>query len=584
LKLGNTAQPGGGVTRVNAAKGVERDDGVREIPGAQALRRGLSLLDIVADQPGLRFTDLTDRSGLTKATTHRMLATLVEAGLLRIDDRDQGYHLGFRLFEMAHRVWDQFDLRTAAEPELQRLCDIAGETVRLGILNDDEILYVDQREALQTVRLGNGVGARVSAHASGAGKAILAHLDPLVREQLLNRLRLHRFTPRTITDPAALLHELDLIKARGYAISFEEQHVGVSSVAAAVLDHRANAIGAVAIVAPSYRLEIDRLHALGRDAMEAARRISGNAGQLFMSVTIDPRPMEPERQDVALAVPTSAFLGEGPVWLARERRLLFVDMLAPSIILSDPQDGSFHTYPMPELVSAVVPRRSGGFLAAMQSGVKTVDLASGAMADFSSPEAGRPGNRYNDGKCDRRGRFWVGTLALDTSPGQGSLYRLDADGRHVTMDTGFHVSNGLGWSPDDRTFYFTDSGARCLYRYDFDLKSGSIANRRVFAQVPAGAGTPGGIAVDCDGFVWSTQWGGWCVTRYDPDGRVERVINLPVPRPTSCAFGGSGLATLYVTTGRIRLSAQQLAEAPLSGSVFALQTATHGLPETPFAG
>ena len=560
------------------------DESAREIPGAQALRRGLSLLDLVADAPGLRFSEIAERSGLTKATTHRMLATLAEAGLLRVDERDQSYHLGFKLFEMAHRVWDQFDLRSAAEPELQRLRDLAGETVRLAILDDDEVLYVDQREALHAVRLGNGVGARASAHASGAGKAMLAHLDPLLREQLLNRLKLQRFTPNTITDRDALMQHLDLTKARGYAVSGEEQVVGVSSVAAAILDHRARAIGAVAIVGPSYRLGLDKLHMLGRDVMEAARRISGNAGQVAMSITINPRPLGADRDDVSSVVPTTAFLGEGPSWLPNERKLALVDILAPAIIIADPRDGSFQSHPMPELVGAVVPRRRGGFVAAMQTGLKAVVLETGAGTKIAAGEETKQGNRFNDGKCDRRGRFWAGTLAIDTTPGHGSLYRLDPDGRCTCVESGFHVSNGLGWSPDDRTFYFTDSGAKRIYAYDFDIETGVLANRRVFVEVPEGSGAPDGMAVDADGFVWSAHWDGWCITRYDPQGRVDRVINLPVPRPTSCAFGGPDFTTLYVTSARIRLSVQQLAEAPLSGSVFAIQTGVKGLPEVPFAG
>jgi sugar lactone lactonase YvrE len=434
------------------------------------------------------------------------------------------------------------------------------------------------------VRLGNGVGARASAHASGAGKAMLAHLDPLLREQLLNRLRLQRFTPNTITDRGALMQHLDLTKARGYAVSGEEQVVGVSSVAAAILDHRARAIGAVAIVGPSYRLGLDKLHMLGRDVMEAARRISGNAGQVAMSITINPRPLGADRDDVASVVPTTAFLGEGPSWLPNERKLALVDILAPAIIIADPRDGSFQSHPMPELVGAVVPRRRGGFVAAMQTGLKAVDLDTGAVTTIAAPEATKPGNRFNDGKCDRRGRFWAGTLAIDTTPGHGSLYRLDPDGRCTCVESGFHVSNGLGWSPDDRTFYFTDSGAKRIYAYDFDIETGVLANRRVFVEVPEGSGAPDGMAVDAEGFVWSAHWDGWCITRYDPQGRVDRVINLPVPRPTSCAFGGPDFTTLYVTSARIRLSVQQLAEAPLSGSVFAIQTGVKGLPEVPFAG
>ncbi len=560
------------------------EDSAREIPGAQALRRGLSLLDIVAEHPGLRFIEIAERSGLTRATAHRMLTTLVEAGLLRIDERDQAYHLGFRLFEMAHRVWDQFDLRSAAEPELERLRDLSQESVRLAILDGDEVLYVDQREAPRTVRLGGGVGARASVHASGAGKAILAHLDPLQRERALNRLRLTAFTPATIVDRAALVHQLDLTKARGYAVSLDEQHEGVSSVAAPILDHRARALGAVAVIGPSYRFGLEKLHALGRDVMEGARRISGNAGQSAMSISITPRPLGPDRADVACVVPAASFLGEGPVWLQDRARLAFVDILAPAVVLANPADGSFQSFPMPELVGAIAPRKRGGFLLATQSGLKTFDPEAGTLATLAAPEADRPGNRFNDGKCDRKGRFWAGTLALDATPGHGALYRLDPDGSCRRMESGLHVSNGLDWSPDNRTFYFTDTTVRRIYAYDFDLETGAIANRRVFVQVPDGVGKPDGLTVDAEGFVWSAHWDGWCVTRYDLDGRVDRVINVPVPRPTSCAFGGSDMSTLFITSARIRLSAQQLSEAPLSGGVFAYRAGVRGLAPASFAG
>lgn len=239
---------------------------------------------------------------------------------------------------------------------------------------------------------------------------------------------------------------------------------------------------------------------------------------------------------------------------------------------------------MPELVSAILPRQRGGFVVATQHGIKGLDLATGGMTLISDPEANRPGNRFNDARCDRKGRLWAGTLAIDTSPGEGSLYRLDPDGAMHRMDTGFHVSNGIDFSPDNRRLYFTDTGKRRIYVYDFDLESGAIENRRIFAELAEGTGTPNGLTVDAQGFVWSAHWDGWCVTRYDPEGQVERVINLPVPRPTSLAFGGKGLTTLYVTSARIRLSARQLLEAPLSGSVFAIDAGVSGLPITAFAG
>ena len=208
----------------------------------------------------------------------------------------------------------------------------------------------------------------------------------------------------------------------------------------------------------------------------------------------------------------------------------------------------------------------------------------GTLTVLATPEADRPGNRFNDGKCDRRGRFWVGSLAINTAPRQGALWHYDPDGTVTRMVSGIHISNGLGWSPDDTRFYFTDSAKREIAVYDFDLESGTIHNRRPFVTVPDGSGTPDGLAVDAEGFVWSAHWDGWCVTRYDPDGAIDRVVTLPVPRPTSCVFGGPHGTTLFVTTARIRLSTAQLAEAPLSGGILAVETGVRGQRETIFAG
>jgi sugar lactone lactonase YvrE len=287
---------------------------------------------------------------------------------------------------------------------------------------------------------------------------------------------------------------------------------------------------------------------------------------------------------VTVAVPLGATLGEGPVWLPATRQLACVDILAPAIILADPLTGRFQRFPMPEPVGAVVPRRHGGWLAALRSGLVTVDLATGALTTIARPEAHKPGNRFNDGKCDRRGRFFIGSMAMDQAPGQGSLYRFDPDGRCTPIDHGFTVANGLGWSPDDRLFYMTDSGARRIDVYDYDIETGAVQNRRPFRANADDPGVPDGLAVDAEGHVWSARWDGGCVMRFDPDGRVDRVIAMPVPRPTSVAFGGDDLATLFVTSARVRLSDGQLAQAPLSGHVLQVAAGARGLPEVAFAG
>lgn len=553
-------------------------------PGMQALTRGLAVLDLVAGAPTPpRFTTLLERSGLPKGTLHRVLQTLIEERYLQVDAGDQTYRLGVKPFELAHRVWDQFDLRGAAEPELIRLRDLTGEAVRLGILDNGEVLYIDQRDVARALRLSNGVGSRAAIHASALGKAMAAHLNGRDRKALVDATKLVAFTDRTIVSAGDLDQQLNIIKARGYAVSVEEQHEGVSAVAAAILDHKAEPLGAIGIIGPSFRLPEDALHGLGREVIEAARRIAGNVGELAMSITINPRPLDLVREDVRCVIPSANFLGEGPHWSEAEGWLSWVDILAPAFIVGDPATGERREMPLPELIGVAVPKKSGGWLAATESGIKALS-PDGTLTLLAAPEADRPGNRFNDGKCDRRGRFWVGSLAINTAPRQGSLWRYDPDGTVTRVESGMHISNGLGWSPDDTRFYFTDSAKREIYVYDFDIESGAIENRRTFVTALEGSGTPDGLAVDAEGFVWSAHWDGWSVVRYDPDGGIDRVVNLPVPRPTSCVFGGLDRSTLYVTTARIRLSTAQLAEAPLSGGIFAVETGVRGQHETIFAG
>jgi sugar lactone lactonase YvrE/DNA-binding IclR family transcriptional regulator len=551
--------------------------------GTQALVRALRLLDIVATQGPLRTAAVAEQAGLARGTVHRMLGALAEAGLLRQDGAEGSWRLGLKVFEMAHRVWDSLDLRGAAEAELARLARASGETARLALPDGDGCLYVDQREEARAgVRLGNGIGARTALHASACGKVILAHLPPPERRRRIRSLTLTPLTAATITDPAAFQRDLDLVKARGYAVSVEESTEGVAAVAAPVLDHMGEPIAAVCVLGPIFRLPPDRLHALGREVIEAARRISGNAGQVEMSIAMT-RPAAPPSPGLRCAIEARPFLGEGPVWLAEARRLLWVDILAPAVHVGDPATGEDRALPLGELVGAVVPRARGGFVAAMGNAVRSLDLAQGVTGTLCVAEPDKPGNRFNDAKCDRAGRLFAGTMAIDAGPGQGTLWRLDPDLTLTAVETGLHISNGLGWSPDDRVFYFTDTGTRTVYAYDYDLATGAATNRRPFVAFD-GPAKPDGLAVDAEGFVWIALWDGWGVARHAPDGRLDRFVSLPVPRPSSVCFGGADLRTLFITSARVRLSAAQLAEAPLSGSVFAIEPGAAGQPVGAFGG
>ena len=172
-------------------------------------------------------------------------------------------------------------------------------------------------------------------------------------------------------------------------------------------------------------------------------------------------------------------------------------------------------------------------------------------------------------------------MRLDASRASGSLYAIAPDLSWQRQESGLTVANGLDWSPDGRSFYFVDSAHSRIYAYAFDAKTGTLADRRVFAEV---AGRPDGLAVDAEGFVWCAIWDGWCLHRYAPDGRLDREVWLPVPRPTSLAFGGPDLKTLFITTARIRLPSRVLAEAPFSGGLFTLPVDVPGLAAAEFGG
>ncbi len=287
---------------------------------------------------------------------------------------------------------------------------------------------------------------------------------------------------------------------------------------------------------------------------------------------------------VTCVLDAAAELGEGPVWDPAQQCLWWVNILAPSINRFDPVRGSSEAIEVPDLVGALALRIQGGLVLALRDGFYRFDPDSRHAEVIVRPQEMQPGDRFNDGKCDRQGRFWAGTMDHEEGEARGDLYRLDRDDTVKRFPAGFVVTNGLGWSPDNKTMYFTDSAGRTIYAYDFDAATGDIEKRRIFARVDDDAGVPDGLTVDADGFVWGAHWDGWRVTRYDPTGQVERVVRLPVPRVTSCAFGGADLDVLYITSARIGLDAAALAEAPLAGGIFAMQPGVKGLIEPRFDG
>ncbi len=284
-------------------------------------------------------------------------------------------------------------------------------------------------------------------------------------------------------------------------------------------------------------------------------------------------------------LPARNKLGEGPVWSIDEQALYWVDIEDNSYSRLDPVSGTRDTVRVGVPIGVLALRASGGLVMATKQGFAFWDTEQKALTSIANPEEGKPHMRFNDGAVDCRGRFWAGSMseAADPPP-EGTLYRLDPDGSVHSMITGVSTPNGIGWSPDNTIMYFTDSPVRIIYAYDFDAESGNITNRRTLVSLPGAVYQPDGLAVDSEGFIWSACWDGAKIVRYDPAGKVEREVEIPALRPTSCVFGGPALDELYITSSRADLSGEELSNRPFSGDLFRLKTGIKGLEKFKFAG
>jgi sugar lactone lactonase YvrE len=296
--------------------------------------------------------------------------------------------------------------------------------------------------------------------------------------------------------------------------------------------------------------------------------------------------IKPAAVDVECVFETKAIIGEGPVWSVKEQLLYWVDIPEKKVHVFNPESRSNQTFALPEMVTSASPRKSGGLVLTLRKSVAFFEPSTGKLEILPDPEEDKPGNRFNDGKCDRQGRLWAGTMGdVDWDSPVGSLYRFDSSATLTRMEERVCCSNGLGWSPDSKTLYFAESFRYKIHAYDFEAATGNVSNRRVFATLDPNSGAfPDGLTVDAEGFVWSAQPMFGRLVRYDPKGAIERIIELPVSRGTSCMFGGKNLDVLYVTTMRGTLTDEQLAEEPLAGSLLALRPGVKGIAETPFAG
>ncbi len=285
-----------------------------------------------------------------------------------------------------------------------------------------------------------------------------------------------------------------------------------------------------------------------------------------------------------LILAAQARLGEGALWDGQRQCLFWVDIEGCALHAFDPATGHDRVWATPSRISTVVPYTATEVLVALQTGLHTLNLATGALTFLVNPIAS-PTLRYNDGKCDPAGRFWVGTLDLEQKPGAANLYCYDTDGSiRVVLDR-ITNSNGLAWSADARTMYYIDTPTQTVQAFAYDQATGRIANGRVLVQVPVADGFPDGMTLDADGNLWVALWGGGRVNCYHAaTGELLHTVAVPAPNTSSCAFGGPGLKTLFITTAREGLNAAAVAEYPLSGNLFAVQPGVAGVLAEAYRG
>ncbi len=289
---------------------------------------------------------------------------------------------------------------------------------------------------------------------------------------------------------------------------------------------------------------------------------------------------------IEVLIDAHAELGEGPLWDVAEQRLFWIDSLGAKVHSCDAHGGAPRSWDVPEHIGSLALRESGGAVVALRDGFYALDFGTGACRKLADPDPDKPRIRMNDGKVDRQGRFVAGYMDYEERDPVCAVFRLDADGSVAKLDDGIVCSNGPCWSPDGRTFYFSDTYTRDIWAYDYDAERGAATNRRVFCSFPGLGlkGLPDGATVDADGFVWSVSVYEGKLVRIAPDGKLDRVVGLPVESTTSVSFGGPDLDVAYVTSMARAVKGVRPRERE-AGALFAVHgLGARGLPEPRFAG
>lgn len=284
-----------------------------------------------------------------------------------------------------------------------------------------------------------------------------------------------------------------------------------------------------------------------------------------------------EDLNAELVLDAKAKLGEGSIWHPKENKLYWIDIEGKALHIYDPVTKENKTFDVGSRIGTVVPVEKGGALVALQNGIHFIDTKTGKLTFINNPLPDA-NIRFNDGKCDPSGRFWVGTMAMDSRRKGAVLYRMDKDKTIRTMLDRVTISNGIVWTADKKTMYYNDTPTGTVQGFDYNDKTGEITNRRVVIKIPRGGGSPDGMTIDADGNLWVALWGSGTVGKFDPKtGELLQKVIVPAQNVSSCAFGGKNLDILYITTARAWVNDAKLKEFPLSGGLFSVKPGVKGV-------
>ncbi|PYY72423.1 IclR family transcriptional regulator [Pseudomonas jessenii] len=521
--------------------------------GTAVLDKTFDILEAIGlSSEGLDNQQLAAQLSLPRATLYRLLALLVERGMVRRDANNKCYRLGFRYLELVRGAWMEPDLIAAASFELRALRDLTGETTYLAIRDGDQVLSLERCDGAHSRRSAASMGQRKAMYCTGQGKAILSALGDEERRELVKHMTLTPLTPLTITDRNRLQTELDVTRVRGYAIDDEEIVLGVRCVAAPVVDSSGQVRGALSIAGPAYRLTLERLTLLGPEVAASAQRV----GSQLAVKQAEARP--DELQPVSSQW---AFLGGHPRWSSGENCLYWADKLGPAVYRHGPE-GTVRILRTEKPIMGLEITPNGLFV---------------ALEDvYFLYEKGEVRHRTPWGFgtptclcCDREGRVWA---SIRMGSGQWKVGEVSRDGTLISHWQISEAISALCWdSPRQQLFALApESGS--LYR----LRAGAEVRR--FTSMPKGSGQLSGLAVDGDGSVWTALSGGWSIVKFDHEGNLERMLGVPVASPTDLCFGAVDGRTLFVTSSRQAVSRQALKNAPWSGTVMSTPAGSHGAP------